>query len=101
MLTNVSFIIDWSDQYARIILGHVRDAMEKDSLVLIDELVLPDRGAHRYETQLDLAMLAMLNAEARTQTHWKQLLSETGFEVKDIVFYEEEAREAIIIAKKV
>ncbi|KAI0896411.1 S-adenosyl-L-methionine-dependent methyltransferase [Annulohypoxylon nitens] len=96
-----SVLRNWSDQYARTILGHVRDAMEKDSLVLIDELVLPDRGAHRYETQLDLAMLAMLNAEARTQTHWKQLLSETGFEVKDIVFYEEEAREAIIIAKKV
>ncbi|OTA70017.1 S-adenosyl-L-methionine-dependent methyltransferase [Hypoxylon sp. EC38] len=92
---------DWSDQYARPILGYVRDAMDKDSLLLIDELVLPDRGAHRYETQLDLAMLAMLNAEARTEAHWKQLLAGVGFEVKDIVFYEEEAREAIIIAKKV
>ncbi|OTA90006.1 hypothetical protein M434DRAFT_34002 [Hypoxylon sp. CO27-5] len=95
-----SVLRNWSDQYARPILGYVRDAMDKDSLLLIDELVLPDRGAHRYETQLDLAMLAMLNAEARTEAHWKQLLAEVGFEVKDIVFYEEEAREAIIIAKK-
>lgn len=75
--------------------------MDQDSLLLIDEIVLPDRGAHRYETQLDLTMLAMLNAEARTETHWKQLLAEVGMEVKDIVFYEEETREGIIIAKKV
>lgn len=74
--------------------------MDEDSLILIDELVLPDRGAHRYETQLDLTMLAMLNAEARTETHWKQLLSEIGLEVKNIVYYEDDAREAIIIAKK-
>ncbi|KAI0885902.1 S-adenosyl-L-methionine-dependent methyltransferase [Annulohypoxylon maeteangense] len=96
-----SVLRNWPDQYARTILGHVRDAMDEHSLLLIDELVLPDRGAHRYETQLDLAMLAMLNAEARTRTHWNQLLAEVGFEVKDIVFYEEEAREAVIIAKKI
>lgn len=74
--------------------------MAEDSLLLIDELVLPDRGAHRYETQLDLTMLAMLNAEARTETHWKQLLSEVGLEVKSIVYYEDDAREAVIMAKK-
>ncbi|KAI1418395.1 S-adenosyl-L-methionine-dependent methyltransferase [Hypoxylon sp. FL1857] len=96
-----SVLRNWSDQYARPILGYVRDSMHDESLLLIDELVLPDRGAHRYETQLDLAMLSMLNAEARTEAHWKKLLAEVGFEVKDIVFYEEEAREAVIIVKKV
>ncbi|KAG4223545.1 hypothetical protein PC116_g27989 [Phytophthora cactorum] len=96
-----SVLRNWPDKYSRTILRHVREAMDKDSLILIDELVLPDRGAHKYETQLDLAMLAMLNAEARTETHWKQLLAEVGMEVKDIVFYEEETREGIIIAKKV
>ncbi|KAI2466453.1 S-adenosyl-L-methionine-dependent methyltransferase [Annulohypoxylon bovei var. microspora] len=96
-----SVLRNWPDQYTRTILGHIRDAMDEHSLLLIDELVLPDRGAHRYETQLDLAMLAMLNAEARTRTHWNHLLTEVGFEVKDTVFYEGEAREAIIIAKKI
>ncbi|KAI1808901.1 S-adenosyl-L-methionine-dependent methyltransferase [Daldinia bambusicola] len=96
-----SVLRNWPDRYSRTILGYVRDAMDKESLLLIDEIVLPDRGAHRYETQLDLTMLAMLNAEARTESHWKQLLAEVGMEVKDIVFYEEETREGIIIAKKV
>ncbi|KAI1466156.1 S-adenosyl-L-methionine-dependent methyltransferase [Daldinia caldariorum] len=96
-----SVLRNWPDRYSRTILGYVRDAMDEDSLLLIDEIVLPDRGAHRYETQLDLTMLAMLNAEARTESHWKQLLAEVGMEVKDIVFYEEETREGIIIAKKV
>ncbi|KAI1140152.1 S-adenosyl-L-methionine-dependent methyltransferase [Hypoxylon sp. FL0543] len=96
-----SVLRNWSDQYARPILGYVRDAMDDHSLLLIDELVLPDRGALRYETQFDLTMLAMLNAEARTEAHWRKLLADVGFEVKEIVFYAEEAREAIIIAKKV
>ncbi|KAI2625672.1 S-adenosyl-L-methionine-dependent methyltransferase [Hypoxylon sp. NC1633] len=96
-----SVLRNWPDQYSRTILSFVRDAMEDNSLLLINELVLPDRGAHRYETQLDLTMLATLNAEARTETHWKQLLAEVGLEVKKIVFYEEETREAVIIAKKV
>ncbi|KAI0099400.1 S-adenosyl-L-methionine-dependent methyltransferase [Daldinia grandis] len=96
-----SVLRNWPDRYSRSILSYVRDAMDQDSLLLIDEIVLPNRGAHKYETQLDLAMLAMLNAEARTETHWKQLLADVGMEVKDIVFYEEETREGIIIAKKV
>ncbi|KAI1097741.1 S-adenosyl-L-methionine-dependent methyltransferase [Jackrogersella minutella] len=96
-----SVLRNWPDQYAQVILGNVRDAMNEHSLLLIDELVLPDQGAHRYETQLDLTMLAMLNAEARTKAHWEKLLADVGFEVKKIVLYEEEAREAIIIAKKV
>ncbi|KAI0847426.1 S-adenosyl-L-methionine-dependent methyltransferase [Daldinia vernicosa] len=96
-----SVLRNWPDRYSRSILSYVRDAMDQDSLLLIDEIILPDRGAHRYETQLDLTMLAMLNAEARTETHWKQLLAEVGMEVKDVVFYEEETREGIVIAKKV
>ncbi|KAI1400582.1 S-adenosyl-L-methionine-dependent methyltransferase [Hypoxylon fuscum] len=96
-----SVLRNWPDHYSRTILGHVRDAMDEHSLLLIDELVLPNCGAHRYETQLDLTMLAMLNAEARTETHWKELLAEVGLAVKTIVFYEKEAREAVIIAKKV
>lgn len=75
--------------------------MDEHSLLLIDEIVLSDRGAHLSDTQLDLVMLAMLNAEARTEAHWRQLLSEVGMEVKEIVFYEEDTKEAIIIAKKV
>ncbi|KAI2606353.1 S-adenosyl-L-methionine-dependent methyltransferase [Hypoxylon fragiforme] len=95
-----SVLRNWPDPSSRTILGYIRDAMDGDSLLLIDDLVLPDQGAHRYETQLDLTMLAVLNAEARTEAHWKKLLSEVGLEVKDIVFYEEDAREGVIIAKK-
>ncbi|KAI5861161.1 S-adenosyl-L-methionine-dependent methyltransferase [Durotheca rogersii] len=91
---------DWPDADARAILGHVRDAMGASSLLLVDELVLPDRGAHRWEAQLDLAMLAMLNAEARTEAAWRRLLADAGLAVVDLVFYEEDAREAVIVARK-
>ncbi len=74
--------------------------MHEESLLIIDDLVVPDRSAHRYETQLDLTMLTMLNSEARSQSHWVALLEGAGFKVEDIVLYEEEAREAVIIARR-
>ena len=74
--------------------------MAAHSLIFIDEIVLPDRGAHKVETQLDLTMLSMLNGEARTESHWRRLLYESGLKVQDIVFYQNAGSEGVIIAKK-
>lgn len=68
--------------------------------MIIDDLVLPDSEAHRFETQLDLTMLAMLNGQARTRHHWKKLLEESGLLVCEIIVYEKEASEAVIISRK-
>lgn len=74
--------------------------MQQESILVIDDLVLPDFGAHKFETQLDLTMLAMLNGQARTRGHWQELLVQAGLVVSEIRVYEEEAREAIIVARK-
>ncbi|KAI0903949.1 S-adenosyl-L-methionine-dependent methyltransferase [Ustulina deusta] len=95
-----STYLDWPDESCRTILGHIRDAMQQESILVIDDLVLPDFGAHKFETQLDLTMLAMLNGQARTRGHWQELLVQAGLVVSEIRVYEEEAREAIIVARK-
>ncbi|KAI1499014.1 S-adenosyl-L-methionine-dependent methyltransferase [Biscogniauxia marginata] len=95
-----SILRNWPDTSCRIILKNIWDAMDENSFLLIDELVVPDKGAHKFETQLDMTMLAMLNGEARSNSHWKELLADSWFIVKDIAYYEEEAREAVIVAKK-
>ncbi|KAF2194084.1 S-adenosyl-L-methionine-dependent methyltransferase [Zopfia rhizophila CBS 207.26] len=94
-----SILRDWPDAQCRTILGHIRDAMAAHSLIFIDELVLPDRGAHKVETQLDMTMLSMLNGEARTESHWRRLLEESGLKVQDIVSYQNAGSEAVIVAK--
>ncbi|OCL08854.1 S-adenosyl-L-methionine-dependent methyltransferase [Glonium stellatum] len=95
-----SVLRDWPDAQCRTILGHIRDAMAAHSLIFIDEIVLPDRGAHKFSTQLDLTMLAMLNGEARTESHWRTLLGSLGFKVQDIIVYQKAGSEAVIIATK-
>ncbi|KAI0599114.1 S-adenosyl-L-methionine-dependent methyltransferase [Biscogniauxia sp. FL1348] len=96
-----SVLRDWPDSSCQKILQNISDAMDDaHSVLLIDELVVPDKGAHRLETQLDMTMLAMLNGEARSYSHWKELLAASGFVIEDVAYYEEEAREAVIVAKK-
>ncbi|KAF2872423.1 S-adenosyl-L-methionine-dependent methyltransferase [Massariosphaeria phaeospora] len=95
-----SILRNWPDGESEKILGHIRDAMAPDSLLYIDEIVLPNRGAGKLETQLDMTMLCMLNGEARTESHWYGLLEGLGFKVKDIVMYQNEGCEGIIVASK-
>ncbi|KAI5917917.1 S-adenosyl-L-methionine-dependent methyltransferase [Camillea tinctor] len=96
-----SVLRNWPDSSCQEILKNIYNAMDDEhSLLLIDELVVPDRHAHRLGTQLDMTMLAMLNGEARSYSHWKELLMASGFAIENVAYYEEEAGEAVIVAKK-
>ncbi|KAI0197695.1 S-adenosyl-L-methionine-dependent methyltransferase [Astrocystis sublimbata] len=106
-----SIFRNWPPPQSIQILTHIHAAMCASSLLIIDDVVVPDVSAHKFETQLDLTMLAMLNGQARTRGDWVELLAQSGFVVVDedededgggdgIRVYEEEAREALIIARK-
>ncbi|KAI9697134.1 MAG: hypothetical protein M1820_007950 [Bogoriella megaspora] len=94
-----SVLRNWPDKACRTILQHTRDAMDDRSLLLIDEIILSDSGASKEETQLDMTMLAVLNAQARTASHWKKLLNEAGLELQDIVLYQDAGREAVVVGR--
>lgn len=74
--------------------------MSRDSFLLIDEIVMADFGASKAETQLDMTMLSMLNGQVRTEVQFRALLWKAGFEVLDVLFYQEQRREAVVVAKK-
>jgi hypothetical protein len=63
-------------------------AMSEDSVLLIDEKVLPDSkmdaSSGEYTAALSLAMLSMFNALERRESHWKRLLADAGLQVRDI-----------------
>lgn len=71
---------DWPDAQARIILRHVRDAMRKDSLLLIHDRVLPEGPArvHPSDALVDLHMMALLSSLERTERQFRGLLDEVG-----------------------
>ena len=41
---------DYPDYKCAIILRQIMDVMDKDSVILIDEMVLPNKGAHWHQT---------------------------------------------------
>lgn len=89
---------DWPDDRCIIILDHIIKVMDKDSVILIDDMVLPNQGAHWRATQLDLTMMAELAAMERTEKQWYSMLDAAGLKVRQIYTYTPELRDSIIVA---
>lgn len=69
---------NWDDEQAAQILGNIVPAMAADSMVLIDEVVVPDTGAHVWPAGLDLQMYTLFGAAERTASQWDSLLKRAG-----------------------
>ena len=72
---------DWPDNQACEILAHIRTAMLEDSILLINENMLPESNVSLYSAELDLYMMAMFSSLDRTLSQFKKLLDSAGFEV--------------------
>lgn len=75
---------DWPDKQAKLILKQVKDAMAPDSVLIVNEQVLPEKGVNSFEAHMDIHMMVPLAALERTEKEWRVLLEETGFEVKGV-----------------
>ena len=62
----------------------------QSSILLIDELVIPDTGASRFAMQLDVTMMAIFSSTERTVPHWRKLLQEVGLEIREVHRYDPE-----------
>ena len=89
---------DYPDETCVIILQQIIKATGKDSVILIDDMVIPNQGAHWRQTQLDLAMMAALAAIERTERQWYSMLDAAGLKVSQIYTYTPELRDSIIVA---
>ncbi|RMZ67964.1 O-methyl transferase B [Pyrenophora seminiperda CCB06] len=78
---------DWPDHACLDILSHLKDVMAPDSVILLDELVLQDEGAHWYGASFDLLMMANYGARERSLGEWDRLLEKVGLERKTFVPY--------------
>lgn len=92
---------DLTDKAAEQVLGFIKDAMSSKSFLLIDEIVLPDKGASINAMELDITMMIMFNATERTLPQWKALLGEVGLKITEVynydIFGEESVLEAVPI----
>lgn len=72
---------DWPDAECKIILSHIRNAMNKDSILLLSENALPDTSASLYQVKLDFVMMSLFAATDRTIKQFRTLLGSEGFDL--------------------
>ena len=78
-------IHDWPEPEALRILSNVRNVMTQDSRLALIEMVIPDTTAATLGFWTDLGMLVLCGGRERTAAEYKDLLSQAGFEVDEIV----------------
>ena len=93
-------IHDWPDHKCREILENITQAMGPESVILLDEMVLPDTKVHWQSTQIDLTMMAALASRERTRTQWAELLGSVGLEIVAIRTYTPSIYESIMTVVK-
>ena len=76
-----SVLHEWPDKQVREILANIKAAMNKDSILLINENVLPEANVPLYPAMLDLSMMAIFSSLGRTQSDFKELLVSAGFKL--------------------
>lgn len=72
--------------------------MSPQSLLFIDELLVPDTGASRFTMQHDVIMMSMFSAIERTLPAWRKLLNEVGLEITQTYLYDPEVEYTILQA---
>ncbi|KAI0110614.1 putative sterigmatocystin 8-O-methyltransferase precursor [Hypoxylon sp. NC0597] len=88
---------DWPNHKCKEILQSIQAAMTEDSVLLIDEMVISERGATWRATQLDIAMATCLAAMERTEADWRALLDNSGFTIQKIWKYTNECEDCVLV----
>ncbi|TVY62837.1 O-methyltransferase lepI [Lachnellula suecica] len=91
-----NIIHDYPNEKATVILKNLVAALAEDSIILIDDMVIPDTNAHRNATQLDICMMAGLASIERTREAWHELIESVGLKINRIYTYTASLRDSII-----
>lgn len=91
---------DWPDEKSVEILRQLRDAMDEDSLLVIDEIVVPGRAASVKQVLYDMVMLSCLGSGERSESQWREVLEKAGLRLREVEIYDEELCSALTIAVK-
>lgn len=80
---------DHTDENCIKILQHLGRVMGEESVVLLDEMVLPPERVDEVSMQADLDMMAFHSAMERSEEQWAKLVGAAGLKVDKVVMYAE------------
>ncbi|RAL03139.1 S-adenosyl-L-methionine-dependent methyltransferase [Aspergillus ibericus CBS 121593] len=87
---------DYPDDKAVVILQNIMAAMSPDSIILVDDMVIPDGGAHWHATQIDVSMMVSLASMERTKEQWYALMEKAGLKINRTYTYTESLADSIL-----
>ena len=72
--------------------------MASDSVLLINECVVPTKDADKSTMQLDMLIYCCFGSEQRTEKRFADLLDAAGFKIDTICTFQERPKNCIIAA---
>ncbi|KAE8381896.1 S-adenosyl-L-methionine-dependent methyltransferase [Aspergillus bertholletiae] len=90
---------DYPDDQCVTLLQLQCAAMRPGSTLLIDEIICPATGASRTVADLDIAMMACLAAQERTQDQWARLFQSAGMSLVETLTYVAESGHSVMVVK--
>nr|ABE60721.1 O-methyl transferase B [Trichoderma virens] len=87
---------DFPDEKCITILKNTAAALAPGSVILLDEIVIHDSGAHFHVTQQDIIVMATFAAIERTEEQWYNLAKAAGLKVTNIYLYSTSERDSVI-----
>ena len=73
--------------------------MADDSVLILDEVVMPLLGVSWKQASMDLAMMTMLAAKERTESDFVELFKAANLKIREIRTYDEDYGDSLIIAE--
>ncbi|ROT39597.1 S-adenosyl-L-methionine-dependent methyltransferase [Sodiomyces alkalinus F11] len=69
------------DHKVRVLLGNIKSAMAPDSVILLDEMVLPETGVNSYAAAMDLTMMSAFASMERSEAQWRTIIEDVGLKL--------------------
>ncbi|GAP92083.1 putative sterigmatocystin 8-o-methyltransferase protein [Rosellinia necatrix] len=88
----------WGDAICAEILLNIKAGMTQESVLIIDEIAFPERNAKGQAAQYDMEVMICVGGVERTLGQWESLLKSVGLIVHEVVKYDKDYEDAVIIA---
>ncbi|MCJ1332243.1 hypothetical protein MMC10_008935 [Thelotrema lepadinum] len=90
---------DFSTPKCISLLQSIIAVMDSESLLLIDEMVIPDAGGVPWQAaQMDLLLMSSFGSLERTREQWEELLEQAGLRTLEVFAYSQSQQESVIVA---
>lgn len=80
----------------RKILENIKAAMSPDSVILLDEMILPEVGTHIDAASMDITMMSAFAGMERTEKQWRSIIDEVGLQITKIYLYNPMSHENVM-----